>query len=142
MAFVSPSVDQTTRTFPVEILVENGDRMLKPGFFAKGTVLTHVDAEVLAAPDDAVSTLAGVATVFVIEDGKARQQQVTLGARQGKLVEIVEGLKGSEILATSNVNQLATGTSVRHRRGRGERGSRRPPGRRQGGRGRGEGAGQ
>jgi membrane fusion protein, multidrug efflux system len=138
VAYVSPSVDQATRTFPVEILVENGDRTLKPGFFAKGTVLTHVDEEVLAAPDDAVSTLAGVATVFVIEDGKARQQQVTLGPRQGKLVEIVEGLKGSEILATSNVNQLATGTSV------GVAGAEENDGRggRQGGRGRGEGAGQ
>ena len=149
VAFVSPSVDQTTRTFPVEILVENGDRMLKPGFFAKGTVLTHVDEEVLAAPDDAVSTLAGVATVFVIEDGKARQQQVTLGARQGKVVEIVEGLKGTEILATSNVNQLATGTSVRTGadgdeagggRGAGQGGGRQGSGRE--GRGRREGAGQ
>jgi membrane fusion protein (multidrug efflux system) len=145
VAFVSPSVDQTTRTFPVEILVENGDRMLKPGFFAKGTVLTHIDAEVLAAPDDAVSAMAGVATVFVIEDGKARQQQVTLGARQGKLVEIVEGLKGTEILATSNVNQLATGTSVRtgadgeEARGDG-RGGRQGGGRE--GRGGREGAGQ
>jgi membrane fusion protein (multidrug efflux system) len=112
VAYVSPAVDQATRTFPVEVLVANTDRTLKPGFFAKGSVLTRVDQAVPAAPDDAVSTLAGVSTVFVIEDGKARQQQVTLGARQGKLVEIVEGLRGNEILATSNVNQLATGTIV------------------------------
>jgi RND family efflux transporter MFP subunit len=110
--YVSPAVDQTTRTFPVEVLVENSDRMLKPGFFAKGSVLTRIDNDVMAAPDDAVSTLAGVSTVYVIEDGKARQQQVTLGARQNDVVEIVEGLKGQETLATSNVNQLATGTSV------------------------------
>jgi RND family efflux transporter MFP subunit len=110
--YVSPAVDQTTRTFPVEVLVENADRALKPGFFAKGTVLTHVDDHVVAAPDDAVSTLAGVSTVYVIEEGKARQQQVTLGARQGQLVEIMEGLKGDEILATTNVNQLATGTNI------------------------------
>jgi membrane fusion protein, multidrug efflux system len=143
VAYVSPAVDQATRTFPVEILVENTDRTLKPGFFAKGTVLTHVDAEVIAAPDDAVSTMAGVSTVYVVEDGKARQQQVTLGVRQDKLIEIVEGLKGHEVLATSNVNQLATGTSVQTGaagednagRGEGRRG-------RQGGRGRREGAAQ
>ena len=145
MAYVSPAVDQATRTFPVEVLVDNADRTLKPGFFAKGTVLTHVDDEVLAAPDDAVSTMAGVSTVYVIEDGKARQQQVTLGARQGKVVEIVDGLKGDEILATSNVNQLATGTSVRT--GGAGRGQRRDAvaGRRSGARAAaavGEGAGQ
>ena len=57
--------------------------------------------------------MAGVSTVYVIEDGKARQQVVTLGARQDKVIEIVDGLKGDEVLATSNVNQLATGTRVR-----------------------------
>src|SRR2546426_10636590 len=43
VAYVSPAVDQTTRTFPVEIYVDNADRQLKPGFFAKGTVLTKID---------------------------------------------------------------------------------------------------
>ena len=127
VAFVSPAVDQTTRTFPVEVLVENPDRQLKPGFFAKGSVLVRLDEDVLAAPDDAISTLAGVSTVYVIEEGKAKQQQVTLGAHQGKVTEIVEGLKGAEAVAVTNVNQLATGTSVRigsgpGGEGRGERG--------------------
>ena len=143
VAFVSPAVDQATRTFPVEVLVDNPDRVLKPGFFAKGTVLTRRDEKVVAAPDDAVSTMAGVSTVYVIEDGKARQQVVTLGTHQENVIEIVDGLKGDEVLATSNVNQLATGTRVRTggadedttARGDG-------PGGRQGGRGRREGAGQ
>src|SRR5439155_16202462 len=81
IAYVSPAVDQTTRTFPVEAIVENADRRLKPGFFAKGQVATHVDQNVPAVPEDAISTLAGVSTVYVIESGKARQQQVALGER-------------------------------------------------------------
>ena len=113
VAYVSPAVDQATRTFAVEALVENADRVLKPGFFAKGVVHTHRDENVLAVPEDAISTLAGVSTVYVIESGKARQQQVSLGARQDKLVEITSGLKGDETLATTNLSQLATGVSVR-----------------------------
>jgi RND family efflux transporter MFP subunit len=112
IAYVSPSVDQATRTFAVEAMVDNSDRQLKPGFFAKGVVLTSVDEKVLAVPDDAVSTLAGVSTVYVIENGKARQQQITLGARQNKLVEVTGGLTGDEVLAIANLNQLATGVSV------------------------------
>jgi RND family efflux transporter MFP subunit len=113
VAYVSPAVDQVTRTFAVEAIVDNADRMLKPGFFTKGTVKTRLDADVIAVPEEAISTLAGVSTVYVIESGKARQQQVGLGAREGKLVEITSGLTGSETLAASNLNQLATGTSVR-----------------------------
>ena len=113
VAFVSPAVDQTTRTFVVEVMVDNASRELKPGFFAKGTVETRIDDDVLAVTDDAISTLAGVSTVYVLENGKARQQQVTLGERQGPVVEVVNGLKGDETLASSNLSQLATGTSVR-----------------------------
>ncbi len=112
VAYVSPAVDQATRTFAVEALVDNPDRRLKPGFFAKGTVQTREDRDVMAAPEAAISTLAGVSTVYVVEAGKARQQQVTLGARQGALVEIVTGLTGDETLATTNLNQLATGVPV------------------------------
>ena len=140
VAYVSPAVDQATRTFPVEALVDNNDRVLKPGFFAKGVVHVRVDSHVLAAPEAAISTLAGVSTVYVIENSKARQQQVTLGARQGPLVEITGGLKGDETLASTNLNQLATGVAVRighpeeevndggSQRGRGARGAGGSPG--------------
>ena len=48
------------RTFAIEALVDNPDRVLKPGFFAKGTVALRTDQNVLSVPDNAVSTLAGV----------------------------------------------------------------------------------
>jgi len=113
---VSPAVDQSTRTFAVEAELPNPNHRLKPGFFAKGVILTHVDASVIAAPDDAISTLAGVSTVFVVENGKVRPQTVTIGVHQGDLIEIVEGLHGGETLATSNLSQLSAGVAVAARR--------------------------
>ena len=113
VAYVGPTVDQGTRTFRVEVMVRNADRRLRPGFFAKGTVLTHSDDQVLAAPEGAVSALAGVSTVFVIEKGKARQQEVAVGPVHDGLVEIVSGLEGTERLATTNLNQLSTGAAVK-----------------------------
>jgi len=75
--------------------------------------LVYDPSRVSWAVAEAVSTLAGVSTVYVIEAGKARQQQVTLGARQDKLVEVTTGLKGDETLAETNLSQLATGVAVR-----------------------------
>src|SRR5262249_36170709 len=112
VAYVSPAVDQSTRTFSVEALVDNPDRVLKPGFFAKGAVRLRVDDHVKAVSDDAVSTLAGVSTVYVVDQNKARQQIVTLGVHQDRMWEVVEGLKGDETLASSQLNQLATGMNV------------------------------
>jgi RND family efflux transporter MFP subunit len=113
VAHVSPSVDQTTRTFAVEVLVDNSDRRLKPGFFAKGVIYTNRDENVIAVTEDTVSTLAGVSNVFVIENGQARQQMVKLGIRAGDLYEILSGLNGDEVLASSNLTLLATGVRVK-----------------------------
>ncbi len=112
VAFVSPAVDQTTRTFTVEVLVDNSHRRLKPGFFAKGMIFLRHDDNVPALPEQAISTLAGVSTVFVVENNRIRQQIVTLGARSGKFFEILSGLQGNEILATTNLSQLANGSVV------------------------------
>jgi RND family efflux transporter MFP subunit len=112
VAFVSPAVDAATRTFPIEVLVNNGQRVLKPGFFAKGVIHTHIDENVLAIPDDAISTLAGVSNVYIIENGKIRRQPVALGVRSGNLVEILDGLNGSEQLAAGNLAMLADGIPV------------------------------
>ena len=68
---------------------------MKPGFFAKGVILTQRDEDVLAVPDAAVSTLAGVSSVYVVQDGKIAQQSITLGVRQSDLWEVVDGLKGT-----------------------------------------------
>src|SRR4029077_5914401 len=136
IAYVSPAVDQMTRTFAVEALVDNDDRLLKPGFFAKGVVMTRVDDEVMAVSDDAISTLAGVSTVYVIDNGKARQQQIGVGARQEKLVEVTSGLHGSETLAITNLSQLATGVNVKIAGSAGDKGEgESEEGSRQGGRG-------
>jgi RND family efflux transporter MFP subunit len=113
VAYVSPSVDQATRTFAVEVLVDNSHRRLKPGFFAKGVIYTHRDDNVLAVADAAISTLAGVSSVYVVESGKARQQAISLGVHVGELVEVLSGIKGDEILASSNLTQLATGVPVK-----------------------------
>jgi RND family efflux transporter MFP subunit len=112
VAFISPAVDQATRTFQVEILVENSDRRLKPGFFAQGVIQTRLDENVMAVPEEAVSQLAGVSSVYAIADNKARQVTITTGSTKGKLVEVVSGLNGDEILAVSNINQLANGVAV------------------------------
>src|SRR3954467_4060951 len=136
VAYVSPSLDQTMRTFAVEALVDNSDRRLKPGFFAKGVILTKRDEGVLAVPDSAVSTLAGVSSVYVVRDGKIVQQSVTLGVRQAALWEVVEGLKGDETLAASRLTGPATGVSVETDKGGGEGGRRDGGGKRGAGGGR------
>jgi hypothetical protein len=63
-------------------------------------------------PQRAVVTVAGLSKVFVIESGKAVERVVKTGATDGDLIEIVEGVKDGETVATSNLDKLQTGTAV------------------------------
>jgi multidrug efflux pump subunit AcrA (membrane-fusion protein) len=112
IAFISPAVDPSSRTFAVEVLVDNPQRRLKPGFFAKGQASISRDDGVVAVPEGSISTLAGVSSVYLIENGAVKQQTVQLGEHSGQFVEILSGLKGNEILAVSNLNELVTGLKV------------------------------
>src|SRR5215510_1342437 len=112
IAYISPAVDQGTRTFTAEILVDNPQSKLKPGFFTKGEILVHRDENVLAVPEETVSNLAGVSSVYVINNGVVKQKTSRTGEREGKFIEVIEGLKGDEILAASNLNELVSGSRV------------------------------
>lgn len=109
---ISPSVDVESRSFTVESSVPNPKGLLKPGFFAKATILTGMEKNVPFVPEEAVASFAGIVKVYVIADGKAEERRVKTGARTDGRVEILEGVKVGETVATSGLSQLATGTAV------------------------------
>ncbi|MBI1733583.1 MAG: efflux RND transporter periplasmic adaptor subunit [Candidatus Rokubacteria bacterium] len=109
---VSPAVDVANRTVLLEAEVRNPDAWLKPGLFARGTVATGRDTGVAFVPEAAVSSVAGVAKVFVVADGRAHERGVRPGRRQGGAVEIVEGARVGEQVATSSLGKLFEGAAV------------------------------
>jgi multidrug efflux pump subunit AcrA (membrane-fusion protein) len=50
--------------------------------------------------------------VYLIADGKAKQQIVDVGSKQRGLVEITSGLQGGEILALDGAGFLTDGAMV------------------------------
>ncbi len=109
---VSPAVEVQTRSLALEGRVANGDGRLRPGFFAKGQVLTRKDGAVAFVPAEAVVYFVGISKVFVVGNGKVEERLVKPGARQGAWVEIAEGVKPGETVAVSNLSQLFNGAPV------------------------------
>ena len=109
---VSPAVDVESRTFTVEASIPNPGGILKPGFFSKASILTGTERNVSFVPEDAVVSFAGIVKVYVIASDKAEERRVVTGQRTEGWVEILEGVKPGETVATSSLSQLATGTVV------------------------------
>ncbi|MGH9766688.1 MAG: efflux RND transporter periplasmic adaptor subunit [Blastocatellia bacterium] len=109
---IGPSLDEKTRALTVEAEVANSGNLLRPGMFAKSQLITSHNAPAVMIPQRAVVTAAGLSKVFVIENGKAVERIVKTGATDGDLIEIAEGVKDGETVATSNLDKLQTGAVV------------------------------
>ncbi|MBW7956494.1 MAG: efflux RND transporter periplasmic adaptor subunit [Deltaproteobacteria bacterium] len=112
---VSPSVDSKTRTLEVEASVPNTGGELKPGFFAKGVIATNRESGVAFAPEVAVYSFIGINKVFLVEeDGTVRERAVTIGAKDGGMVEIIgQDIAPGRKVATSNLAGLFDGAKVK-----------------------------
>jgi len=113
IARVAPSVTAASRTLTVEAEIENSSGALKPGQFATVRILLPRSEAAILVPARAVRTESGVSRVFVLKNGHAEQRLVQLGQTEGDLVELKTGVKADEQVATSNVDQLSDGATVR-----------------------------
>jgi hypothetical protein len=75
-------------------------------------VQTTLQKQVTFVPHDSIVSFAGVQKVFTIKDGKAVEQTVETGVRQGAFTEIVSGFKGVEPVVIEGAGKLAQGTPV------------------------------
>lgn len=119
---IGPTVDRSSRTFMVEVLVPNTNRELSAGSFAGASIVTKQSADTLTVPEEAVVNFAGVSKVFVMVDGKAKSvdvrvggTQVLAGAKPRTWVEITGGIKQGDQVITSGHSRIADGVAVRLR---------------------------
>lgn len=110
---INPQIDSGNRAFQVEILVQNKDRRLRPGSFARAQVFSRTDEGVVFVPQDSIVTFAGTTRVYSVEQGKAVAIDVETGERRGDLVEITRGaVKAGQPIVVSGVTKLAPGVAV------------------------------
>jgi membrane fusion protein (multidrug efflux system) len=64
-------------------------------------------------PEEAVTTEADGAYVFVVEDGRAQRRTVQLGQRTAGAVEVLDGLEAGQPVVRQGVQRLRDGASIR-----------------------------
>ena len=108
----SPSIDIQTRTLSIEALIPNPKSSLKSGFFAKAVIVMKEEKDIPFIPEASVYSFAGINKVYVIAEGMARERSVKTGMRDAGMVEITNGLKPGEIVATTGLDQLFEGAKI------------------------------
>jgi membrane fusion protein, multidrug efflux system len=115
---IAAEISPVTRNAVVQSYLKNDKGQLIPGMAVETQVTLSDPEAVLAVPSTSVIYAPFGDTVFVIEAGetagsfKARQQFVRLGKARGDFVEIMEGLKEGDLVASAGAFKLLNGQKV------------------------------
>ena len=110
---VSPALDKSTRTASVEIDIPNAGHRLKPGMFAKVSIVTGERKGVPVISKDSVLRAGDETFVFVVTDGTANKRHVILGIREDSVFEVKEGLTSGEDVVVRGQFNLEDGMKVK-----------------------------
>lgn len=106
------SVNQLSRTLPVEAEVPNLDGKLRPGLFARARIVVPGQASnAILVPEAAIGTTGTTNRVFVRNGNKVIEKLVKTGRREGTLVEIT-GVTEADEVAITNVDKLVDAADV------------------------------
>lgn len=113
VSLVYPTVDASTRTFPVELKINNADEKIRPGMFARVTLSFGV-MDHIVAPDLAIVKQAGAGDryVYVYKDGKVSFEKIVLGRRMNDRYEVLSGLSDGDQVVISGQSRLINGVDV------------------------------
>lgn len=113
VARILPSVNATARTLTVEAEVPNGDGLLKPGQFATVRITQSKPENAVMVPASAIKAEGDLNKIYVVKDGVVRERLVQVGLLEDSFIQVKTGVAEGEVVATSNVNELYDGVSVR-----------------------------
>ena len=113
IVYVSPAMDDSSKTYQVRIeLGENSDT-IKAGLFAHTAIDILQRPAALFVPKEAVLSKNGRQSIFVLNpDGTVEEREVKIGLINDEDEEIIAGLSDGEIVVLSNQDKLQTGMKV------------------------------
>jgi membrane fusion protein (multidrug efflux system) len=109
---IDPIVDVNGRAIRLRATVDNRDRRLSPGFFARIRIVVEQRANAVLVPESAIFPVAGKTLVYRVVDGKAVQTEVVLGLRRPGEVEIRRGLSATDTVVKAGQQRLRDGSVV------------------------------
>ncbi|MCG6861925.1 MAG: efflux RND transporter periplasmic adaptor subunit [Chromatiaceae bacterium] len=113
---INPTVEEKTRSISVRAILQNPERLLRPGMFAEVSTLLPAREGLLTLPRTAITFAPYGDTVFLIteQDGQTlvERRQVTTGQAQGGQVEILHGLAAGDRVVMGGQIKLRNGQPV------------------------------
>jgi membrane fusion protein (multidrug efflux system) len=112
--FISPQLDESTRTALVKARIKNQNARLKGGMFAGLELTVRLKEDALVIPEPALINSGDTMSVFTVDaKTNAVVKQVKIGLRLTGKAEVLEGLKEGDLVVVEGVQKLRPGAPVK-----------------------------
>ncbi|MDP6730150.1 MAG: efflux RND transporter periplasmic adaptor subunit, partial [SAR324 cluster bacterium] len=105
--------DSRSRTFPVEIMVDNQKRELRPGMLARVTFSKKISDEQIVVPRHTILERDNGRVVFLVDQDKAVKRMISTGQSLQDRVQVMEGLNVGDLLVVEGHTKLTDGEPIR-----------------------------
>jgi RND family efflux transporter MFP subunit len=127
VSMIENSVDSATGMAIIRATMPNKDETLWPGTLVTAEVTLRTE-DAVVVPSTAVQVSQTGNFVFLVEDGKAKVQPITVERQVGMETIVASGLKGDETVVTDGQLLLSAGTRVNPRSAKTAGGGDKPAG--------------
>ncbi|WP_430883016.1 efflux RND transporter periplasmic adaptor subunit [Fusibacter sp. JL216-2] len=110
--WVSPAADLQTRLFPVRVVFDNPDHLVKPGMFVDVKLNISEASQAIVVPSTAILDRTDGKVVYVSENGVAKLQYVETGFDNGEYTVINSGLEPGDELVIEGQQFIEDGTPL------------------------------
>ncbi|MCC5908868.1 MAG: efflux RND transporter periplasmic adaptor subunit [Clostridiaceae bacterium] len=110
---INTIADLQTRTFGVNIEINNKDQRIRPGMIAK-VILTADEVESILVPTTAVLNDPDGSKIFVLhEGGYVEERSIVVGEIFGDNIQVLEGLEDGDNIVVEGQYRLVNGDQVK-----------------------------
>jgi cobalt-zinc-cadmium efflux system membrane fusion protein len=94
--YISPVIDETTRTATARVILQNHNGIWKPGLFVSGSIVISEFTAKIAVPKTAIETIDNKPCIFIRSEKGFEPRFITLGRKDQRLAEVLNGLDKGE----------------------------------------------
>lgn len=113
ISYVSPTLDAQSRTFEIEIVLNNSKNKIKPEMSAN-IIITRLDVDdAVVLPRDLIVDNGDEKFVFILEGDIAKKRNIELDGNAGNNIMVTKGLNIGDKLIYEGFRALADGDKVK-----------------------------
>jgi len=109
---IDPLIDESGRSILLRAKLPNPDNVLRPGLFARVTLVLNEREGAIQVPEQALVPQGQDQYVFRVVDGKAAFTKITVGIRREGMVEVLDGLGPEDEVVTAGQLKIRDGAEV------------------------------